>query len=73
MSWYSEPVTCEFPACERPAPAAGAAGRDVALCFEHDALLYYDAREFHRIWDRHHDPSSRPEPELAGQRVSSAG
>jgi hypothetical protein len=65
MSWYSEPAQCEFPECAKPAPATRASGRGVALCFEHDALLFYDAREFHRIWDRHREPCSCPEPDLA--------
>ncbi len=53
MTPYFTTVTCEFPGCDKPAPLPGASRGDgfMSLCFEHDAHLFYDAEEFHRMWD----------------------
>jgi hypothetical protein len=42
---------CEFPGCDNSAPLRvpyGDAGGP-SLCLEHDALLFYDSAEFHRV------------------------
>lgn len=49
---YIAAAVCEFPGCDRPAPLPGASRGDgfMALCFEHDAHLFYEPLEFHRLW-----------------------
>ena len=53
---YTPTGVCEFPGCGKPAPPVQApceTGDCPSLCLEHDAHLFYDAAEFHRLWEQH--------------------
>lgn len=50
---YAHTGVCDFPGCAKPTPLrAPCRGDDcLSLCLEHDAHLFYDPAEFHRLWE----------------------
>ena len=51
---YVHTSVCDFPGCGKPTPLrAPCRGDDcMSLCLEHDAQLFYEPAEFHRLWER---------------------
>ena len=50
---YIRTGACDFPGCAKPTPLQDPCRGDdgLSLCLEHDAQLFYDPAEFHRLWE----------------------